>query len=83
MQTPEFDKAVRIVEALAQHRRPALMCAEAVPWRCHRSLIADAILVRGLPAKHIMTAARADLHTLRDFARVEGKQITYPPIESD
>jgi uncharacterized protein (DUF488 family) len=54
------------------------MCAEAVPWRCHRSLIADALLVRGIRSEDIMSAARRQVHVLTSFARVEGTQITYP-----
>jgi len=54
------------------------MCAEAVPWRCHRSLIADALLVRGVEVRHIMSLMRAEPHTLIPFARVEDTRITYP-----
>jgi uncharacterized protein (DUF488 family) len=54
------------------------MCAEAVPWRCHRSLIADALLVRGVPVAHIMSLTRRNPHTLTPFARVAGTSITYP-----
>jgi hypothetical protein len=55
------------------------MCAEAVPWRCHRSLIADALVVRGNPVEHILSEKRTQAHVLRPFARVEGTRITYPP----
>ena len=54
------------------------MCAEAVWWRCHRSLIADALVARGEPVLHILTPERAEPHTLRDFARVENGRVTYP-----
>jgi uncharacterized protein (DUF488 family) len=54
------------------------MCAEAVPWRCHRSLIADALLVRGIPVLHIMSASHAEPHHLTPFAQVDGTRITYP-----
>ena len=54
------------------------MCAEAVPWRCHRSLIADALVVWGFEVEHIMTATHCDKHTLRSWAVVKGKRITYP-----
>jgi uncharacterized protein (DUF488 family) len=54
------------------------MCAEAVPWRCHRSLIADALTVRGIPVDHIMSATHRQPHTLTPWARVEGFRITYP-----
>jgi hypothetical protein len=56
------------------------MCAEAVPWRCHRSLIADALLVRGIPSDDIATATRRTAHKLTPFARVDGTHITYPAI---
>jgi uncharacterized protein (DUF488 family) len=54
------------------------MCAEAVPWRCHRSLIADALLVRGIRTEDIMSETRRQVHTLTPFARVRGAAITYP-----
>ena len=58
--------------------RIALMCAEAVPWRCHRSLIADALLVRGVKVRHIMSRKTCPEHSLTPWAMVNGKQITYP-----
>jgi uncharacterized protein (DUF488 family) len=78
MQTPEFERAIDQLIQLANQDRIAVMCAEAVPWRCHRSLIADALLVRGIRSEDIMSAARRQVHTLTSFARVEGTQITYP-----
>jgi hypothetical protein len=54
------------------------MCAEAVPWRCHRSLIADALLVRGIRTEDIMSPTRRQVHTLTPFAKVQGIKITYP-----
>lgn len=82
MQTPEFSAALSRLEKLAHTKLCAIMCAEAVPWRCHRSLIADALTVRGHAVKHIMTPSRANLHKLTPFARVRGKSITYPPNKS-
>ncbi|MGB6483615.1 MAG: DUF488 domain-containing protein [Candidatus Acidiferrales bacterium] len=82
MQTPEFAAALVRLEKLARTKLCAVMCAEAVPWRCHRSLIADALTVRGHAVKHIMTPTRANLHKLTPSARVRGKQITYPPNKS-
>jgi uncharacterized protein (DUF488 family) len=79
MQTPEFAAALARLEKLADTKLCAIMCAEAVPWRCHRSLIADALTVRGHEVKHIMTPTRANPHTLTPFARIRGTQITYPP----
>lgn len=82
MQTPEFSTALARLEKLAHTKQCAIMCAEAVPWRCHRSLIADALTVRGHAVKHIMTPSRANRHTLTPFARVRGRRITYPPNKS-
>ena len=79
MQTPEFaESLVNIIEQ-AKRERIALMCAEAVPWRCHRSLIADALLVHGIRAEEIISATRLQAHQLTSFARVDGTSITYPP----
>ena len=71
------ESLVGVLELLATDR-VALMCAEAVPWRCHRSLIADALFVRGHVACEISSATRLQPHRLTSFARVEGDTITYP-----
>jgi uncharacterized protein (DUF488 family) len=81
MQTDEFAAELERLMALARQERVALMCAEAVPWRCHRSLIADALLVHGVPAEEIVSVTRRQPHKLTPFARVEGETITYPPYE--
>jgi uncharacterized protein (DUF488 family) len=78
MQTPEFKQSLEELIRLANQDRIALMCAEAVPWRCHRSLIADALLVRGIRTEDIMSATRRTVHTLTSFAKVRGTTITYP-----
>ncbi len=78
MQTPAFEQALEELIALAQEKPTAILCAEAVPWRCHRSLIADALAVRDLEVRHIMSPTHADPHRLTRMARVEGLQITYP-----
>jgi uncharacterized protein (DUF488 family) len=78
MQTSQFTKAVEKLVRLARRRRLALMCAEAVPWRCHRSLIADALVVRGIGVEDIMSQSRRQPHVLTPFAKVRGGQITYP-----
>jgi uncharacterized protein (DUF488 family) len=78
MQTPEFQQAIDQLIQLAHQNRIAVMCAEAVPWRCHRSLIADALLVRGIRSEDIMSATRRQVHALTSFAKVEGTKITYP-----
>src|ERR1035437_2377067 len=78
MQTPEFaDNLAGLIEQ-AKRERIALMCAEAVPWRCHRSLIADALVVHGIRAEEIINATRLQVHTLTPFASVDGMVITYP-----
>jgi uncharacterized protein (DUF488 family) len=78
MQTPEFEAALDRVIQLAKERPTALMCAEAVPWRCHRSLVADALTVRKIRVLEIVSAAQPKEHTLTPFARVRGTRITYP-----
>ena len=78
MQTPEFKTAVDELIRGAQRRRTAIMCAEAVPWRCHRSLIADALLVRGIRVAEITSATRTRPHTLTPWARVVQNRVTYP-----
>ena len=78
MQTAAFAESLEDLIHRAQQDRVALMCAEAVPWRCHRSLIADALLVRGLRVEDIMSATRHPVHTLTPFAKVRGTAITYP-----
>jgi len=79
MQTPEFSDEVERVVALAAGEHCALMCAEAVPWRCHRSLIADALTVRGVRVEDIVGTQRTSVHRLTPFAKVDGLSITYPP----
>ena len=78
MQTPQFSESLGELIRLARDGRVVLMCAEAVPWRCHRSLIADALLVRGIRTEDIMSATRRQVHTLTPFAKVRGTAITYP-----
>ncbi len=79
MQTADFQRGLDELIAEARLRRTAIMCAEAVPWRCHRSLVADALAVREIPVVEILSATSWRYHKLTTFARVEGKQITYPP----
>jgi uncharacterized protein (DUF488 family) len=78
MQTSEFEENLNELIQLASRDRIAVMCAEAVPWRCHRSLIGDALLVRGFRTEDIMTMTRTLVHTLTPFAKVRGTVITYP-----
>ena len=78
MQTEEFESALEELMEMAARERIALMCAEALPWRCHRSLIADALFVRGVKVRHIMSRKTCQEHALTPWAMVNGKQITYP-----
>jgi uncharacterized protein (DUF488 family) len=82
MQTAEFERSLGEFIELARLGGVALMCAEAVPWRCHRSLIADALLVRGIHVEHILSLAQCQIHTLTRFAKIRGSQITYPDENS-
>jgi uncharacterized protein (DUF488 family) len=79
METDEFKRSLDRVISRAAHKRVALMCAEAVPWRCHRSLIADALIARGLSVYDIMTETRATPHHLPGWARlIRGHRLSYP-----
>jgi uncharacterized protein (DUF488 family) len=78
MQTPEFAESLERLIELATNEHVAIMCAEAVPWRCHRSLIADALLVRGIQADEIVSTVRTRTHTLTPWAKIRGKKVTYP-----
>lgn len=79
MQTDAFREALESLIELGRQSRTAIMCAEAVPWRCHRSLVADALGVRGVPVIEILSANDWRMHALTPFAQVEGTSITYPP----
>jgi uncharacterized protein (DUF488 family) len=79
MQTSDFERGLRKMLQFASKERIALMCAEAVPWACHRALIADALLVRGIRTRHIMSLSHDEPHTLTSFAKVRGRHVTYPP----
>ena len=78
MFTSDFEAAIDALATVAAGDPTVIMCAEAVPWRCHRSLIADAMLVRGWGVLDIMSETSAPAHELTPFARVEGTRITYP-----
>ncbi|MGI8962273.1 MAG: DUF488 domain-containing protein [Bryobacteraceae bacterium] len=81
MQTVEFGSAIDDLIARAASFRTVIMCAEAVPWRCHRSLVGDALLLRGVQVEDIVSEKSAKPHQLTTWARVEGLQITYPKPE--
>jgi uncharacterized protein (DUF488 family) len=77
MQTGEFRRNITELINLAKERQVVIMCAEAVPWRCHRSLIADALLVRGVSVRHIFSPTNSKPHELTKGARVNGRNIVY------
>ncbi len=79
MQTAEFNAALDRLVEIAAARRTAIMCSEAVYWRCHRSLIADALTIRNMEVRHILGLDKASPHGITRFARVTGREITYPP----
>ena len=78
MQTPEFSENLDHLMELAADAPTAIMCAEAVPWRCHRSLIADALLARGVAVMEILSATKSQPHAMTPFAKGAGGQVTYP-----
>jgi uncharacterized protein (DUF488 family) len=78
MQTKEFTEHLLNLIALARENTVAVMCAEALPWRCHRSLISDALVVRQVNVKHILSRDNVIKHRLSEWAHVEGTKITYP-----
>jgi uncharacterized protein (DUF488 family) len=80
MQTPAFGDALGELIEISRDKRVAIMCAEAVPWRCHRSLVADALEVRGIPSVEILSKTSHRLHKLTPFAEVRGTSLTYPPL---
>jgi uncharacterized protein (DUF488 family) len=78
MQTTAFAAAIETLAERARRQRLAVMCAEAVPWRCHRSLIADALTARGISVEEIISATRTQPHAMTSFSHVEGTTVTYP-----
>jgi uncharacterized protein (DUF488 family) len=81
MQTPEFAAGLDALIQIAERGQTAIMCAEAVPWGCLRSLIADALATRGMQAEHIISGVRTQVHSLTPFAKVDGTNITYPAFD--
>jgi uncharacterized protein (DUF488 family) len=77
MQTPEFGANLGHLMELASAAPTAIMCAEAVPWRCHRSLIADALMARGVEVLEVLSATKSQPHAMTDFAKVDGQSVTY------
>ncbi len=82
MLTEEFQEGLQTLIDMSRRKRVAIMCAEAVPWRCHRSLVADTLGVHGVPVVEILSGTSYRMHTLTPFAHVEGAHITYPPEQT-
>jgi uncharacterized protein (DUF488 family) len=82
LQTTEFEMDLGKLIELAKKKQVVIMCAEAVPWRCHRSLIADALTVRGIHVEHITSRTNRQSHKLTSFAQVKGERIVYPSTET-
>jgi uncharacterized protein (DUF488 family) len=78
MQTPQFAENIEQLIKIAAEKQTAIMCAEAVPWRCHRSLIGDALLIRNVGVVDIMSGKVGKPHALTSFAKSDGERITYP-----
>ena len=78
MQTADFEEGLEELRALVPRGRVAIMCAEAVPWRCHRSLVADVLVARGAHVEHIMGVERSHPHRMTAFAQVQGERVVYP-----
>ena len=81
MQTQDFREGIQTLITIAKEKQTVIMCAEAVPWRCHRSLIGDALLVRKISVKDIISDKSCKPHKLTPFAQVVGDTITYPKIK--
>jgi uncharacterized protein (DUF488 family) len=83
MASPDFDAGLEKLAALASRRTTAMMCAEALWWRCHRRLVSDALTVRGWEVVHVVSTGRATNHELTPFAVIEAGTPTYPPRASE
>jgi uncharacterized protein (DUF488 family) len=81
MQTPEFAHSIKQLINVAAEKQTVIMCAETVPWRCHRSLIGDALVIRNIAVEDIISEKSCKLHKLTSFAKVNGNTITYPANE--
>jgi uncharacterized protein (DUF488 family) len=80
MQTPAFEPALEALIELSKDRVVAIMCAEAVPWRCHRSLVADALLARGIESREIVSERATREHKLTSWAQIRDGRVTYPGV---
>ncbi len=82
MAEPEFSAAIDDLMELSGESTLALMCAEAVPWRCHRSLLSDALALKGVMARHILGTGSTQIHRLTPFAKIDGDRVTYPASQT-
>jgi uncharacterized protein (DUF488 family) len=80
MQTDEFRRGVRELAQFASQMATSVLCAEAVWWQCHRRLLADGLVVRGISVRHILSAAEPKPHELSEFAREQGGRVIYPGL---
>ena len=83
MDSSEFAAGLAALLELAEEKRVAVMCAESVPWQCHRSLVADALTARGVPVEHIMSATARKPHKVTPFAHMDGTRVSYPGLLSE
>lgn len=83
MQTDEFTRHLDALTALAKDSRLSVMCAEAEPWRCHRNLLADALVVRDVEVRHIVGGGAVARHALTPWAQRDGVRLTYPPVQRE
>jgi uncharacterized protein (DUF488 family) len=81
MQTKEFNNGIQLLIEISKSKRTVIMCAEAVPWRCHRSLIGDALVVRNISVEDIMNEKNRKPHEMTPWAKVDGVIITYPEVK--
>jgi Uncharacterized conserved protein len=82
MQTAEFERELAKLESVAGAETTAIMCAESVPWQCHRSLISDALTARGVSVEHILSETQRSPHRMTEFAKVEGSKVIYPAAQA-
>jgi len=82
MQTSEFKNSIELLIKISAEKQTVIMCAEAVPWRCHRSLIGDALVIRNIRVEDIMSENTSKPHALTWFAKVDGNKITYPEVDN-
>ena len=82
MGTPEFAEGLESLTKIASLRKTAIMCAEAVPWRCHRSLIADALIKKRWAVRHIMSRTVAKKHRLTPFLKIKKGRLIYPAVKA-